>query len=94
MPAMGNIIGIFWFKMAYCVVALLLLLLKTMEAVGSIIITLGANGLGFPWETLVEVLILLLLCDVVFVDKGLLECHPKAAPASKNRVTLSHICFV
>ena len=91
---MGNIIGIIWFKMAYCVVALLLLLLKTMEAVGSIIITLGANGLGFPWETLVEVLILLLLCDVVFVDKGLLECHPKAAPASKNRVTLSHMLCV
>ena len=61
----------------------------------SIIITLGANGLGFPWETLVEVLILLLLlCDVVFVDKGLLECHPKAAPASKNRVTLSHMLCV
>ena len=68
-----------------------------MEAVGSIIITLGANGLGFPWETLVEVLILLLLllCDVVFVDKGLLECHPKAAPASKNRANLSlATCFI
>ena len=45
-----------------------------MEAVGSIIITLGANGLGFPEGDFAARAFLLVLCDVVFVDKGLLEC--------------------